>query len=106
MNVADPPPCCPVVQTTNNRRGIDKSQFQTDVSLTISSQPPSTDDFNSQLRSVLDGHGPDTCHKVTQHKSIPWYSPVALRLCALRMERHWVEHQWFIWYKVTVHKQS
>lgn len=86
----------------------DKFQIQTDVYLMIqySSRPPSTDDFNSQLRSVLDGHSPVTCCKVTQHKSTPWYSPAALRLRALTMEGHWVEHQWFMWYKMTVHKQS
>ena len=46
----------------------DKFQIQTDVYLMIqySSRPPSTDDFNSQLRSVLDGHGPVTCRKVTR----------------------------------------
>ena len=75
--------------------------------LMISSWPSfgfTDDDFNSQLRSVLDVHTPATCREVTQCKSTPWYCSVVPELNAVRKERWWAEWQWLA-LGLTVHKQ-
>ena len=100
MHIAKPP-CCPVFQIARNLRGINKSQFRTDVSFMICSGPLSAvDDLNSHL----DIHAPSTRRGVTRRKSAPWYSSVAPELRALRKERRRAERLWLASGQ-TVHKQ-
>ena len=104
LDIAEPPRC-PVLQIVRNLRGIEKSQVRTDISSMFCCRPPSTvDDFNSQLRSVLDVHAPAARREVTQRKSAPWYSSVAPELRALRKERRRAERQWQA-SGLTVHQQ-
>ena len=49
--------------------------------------------FDAQLRSLLDVHARATRRQVTKRQSAPWYSAVAPQLRALKQERRQAERQ-------------
>ena len=99
------PPQRPVFQTTRNLRDINMTQFRSDVTSVFSSQPSVTaEQFDSQLKSVLDSHALATPREMLQWRSAPWYSSVTSELRSLKPERRQAERRWLA-SGLTVHKQ-
>ena len=84
---------------------IDMQQFRQDVASLAAAQLDITaDQFNTEMRHLLDTHAPSTQSQVTCHHCSPWYSSIALELRSMKRERRRAERRWLST-GVTIHKE-
>ena len=95
----------PVLRTVRNFRAIDRQQFRQDVaSLTAVQLDITPDQFNTEMRRLLDTHAPSIQRQLTCHHRSPWYSSIGLELRSMKRERRRAERRWFST-GVTIHKE-
>ena len=79
----------PVLGTVKNFRAIDMQQFRQDVASLAAAQLDITaDQFNTEMRCLLDSHAPSTQRQVTRCHRSSWYSSITLELRSMKRERH------------------
>ena len=99
------PEFCPVLQTTRNLRAIDREHFRQDVASLTTVQPDITaDQFNTQMRRLLDTHAPSTQRQATRHRRSPLYFSIASELRSMKQERRRAERRWLST-GLTIHKE-
>ena len=85
----------PVLGTARNLRAIDREQFRQDAASLATVQPDITaDQFNTQMRRLLDTHAPSTQRQVTCGRRSPCYSSIASELRSMKQERRRAERRW------------
>ena len=99
------PEFCPVLQTTRNLRAIDREHFRQDVASLTTVQPDITaDQFNTQMRRLLDTHAPSTQRQATRHGRSPLYFSIASELRSMKQERRRAERR-MLSTKLTIRKE-
>ena len=94
----------PVLRTVRNFHAIDMQQFSQDVASLAAAQLDITaDQFNTEMRRLLDTHAPSTQRQVTRCHRSPWYSSIALELRSMKRERRRAERRWLST-GLTIHK--
>ena len=74
---------------------IDVHAFKKDVKNTLTSVlPPSVQQLNSALRSVLDHHAPLAVRHTSRDHPSPWYKAVGTVLRQAKRERRKAERKW------------
>ncbi|WP_293681772.1 hypothetical protein, partial [Thiolapillus sp.] len=80
-------------------------QFRQDVASLAAAQLDITaDQFNTEMRRLLDTHAPSTQRQVTRRHRSPWYSSIALELRSMKRERRRAERRWLST-GLTIHKE-
>ena len=80
-------------------------QFRQDVASLAAVQLDITaDQFNTEMKHLLDTHAPSTQRQVTFRHRSPWYSSIALGLRCMKQERRRAERLWLST-GLTIHKE-